>query len=136
MLTAALKRAVRERATFCCEYCRFPESRTIVPFHFDHIIARQHGGKTALENLALSCCYCNRFKGTNLASIDPLTGKITALFNPRIDQWGEHFSWEGPILVALTSTGRATAEALNINRLDAIRSRNQLIQEGILPARS
>jgi len=43
------------------------------PFQIDHIIARQHGGKAELENLALSCIHCNRFKGPNVAGVDPDT---------------------------------------------------------------
>ncbi len=92
MVGAGLKHTVRERARFCCEYCHFPEAFTPVPFHFDHIIAQQHGGRTELENLALSCCYCNRYKGTNLAGIDPISGNVVQLYNARADQWKDHFS--------------------------------------------
>lgn len=38
---------------------------------------------------------------------------------------------EGPILVGLTPIGRATVETLQINRLDAIRSRDALIGQGV-----
>jgi hypothetical protein len=33
------------------------------------------------ENLALACCYCNRYKGPNLAGIDPQYGNIVSLFH-------------------------------------------------------
>ena len=36
-----------------CEYCRLPERWLSTPFQIDHIIARQHGGETNLDNLAL-----------------------------------------------------------------------------------
>jgi hypothetical protein len=49
MISAGLRQSVRERGQFCCEYCHFPEAFTAVPFHFDHIIARLHGGKSEAE---------------------------------------------------------------------------------------
>ena len=52
----ATEQAVRVRAKYRCEYCRFPEAFAEVPFQHDHIIAKQHGGQTKLENLALACC--------------------------------------------------------------------------------
>jgi 5-methylcytosine-specific restriction endonuclease McrA len=41
----------------------------------DHIIARQHGSRTELDNLALACVHCNRFKGPNVAGLDPDTNE-------------------------------------------------------------
>jgi 5-methylcytosine-specific restriction endonuclease McrA len=32
-------------------------------FHVEHVIARKHGGKDAMENLAWSCIFCNLYKG-------------------------------------------------------------------------
>jgi hypothetical protein len=51
------------------------------PFHIDHVIARQHGGATEFESLALACIHCNRFKGPNVAGVDPSSGDIVRLFN-------------------------------------------------------
>ena len=62
----AVHKTVRVRAGHRCEYCRFPEAFAELPFHLDHVIAQQHGGPTVLENLALACCYCNRYKGPTL----------------------------------------------------------------------
>jgi HNH endonuclease len=57
-MDASLARDVRERAGHMCEYCRMPESNyPTVPFPIDHIVARQHGGTTTLDNLALSCLH-------------------------------------------------------------------------------
>ena len=75
-----------------CEYCRMPESNyPTVPFPIDHIIARQHGGSTTLDNLALSCLHDNTHKGPNIAGIDPISRRISRLFNPRRDKWVRHF---------------------------------------------
>jgi hypothetical protein len=130
-MEAAIQRAVRQRAKNRCEYCRFPEEFAELPFHLDHIIARQHGGRAEMENLALACCFCNRYKGPNLSSIDPLSGKIAQLFNPRLDVWEGHFAWNGARFIGKTSTGRATIEALQMNRSDAIAVRELLMRKKV-----
>jgi len=57
----------------------------------DHIIAKKHGGETALGNLANACFDCNRFKGSDIASLDPLTQDLVPLYNPRVALWRDHF---------------------------------------------
>ena len=79
-ISAALRTAVSARAANCCEYCRVPEMAVFFGHEPDHVIAEQHGGETILENLALACVQCNRFKGPNIASLDPETGIIVATF--------------------------------------------------------
>jgi hypothetical protein len=133
-MDAALASEVRERAGHACEYCRMPEAfYPTLPFPIDHIIARQHGGLTIPENLALSCLHENTHKGSNIAGIDPLTGRITRLFNPRRDKWSRHFRWEGPYLVGKTSVGRTTIVVLAMNHPDAVAVRQSLTEEGLFP---
>jgi 5-methylcytosine-specific restriction endonuclease McrA len=67
----ALANLVRLRAADCCEYCQLPQAYSSTRFHFDHIIAEQHGGRTIESNLALACFADNNHKGPNLAGIDP-----------------------------------------------------------------
>jgi hypothetical protein len=55
-----------------------------MPFEIDHIIPRKHSGATVEGYLALACFYCNRYKGANIAGIDPPTGQVHPLFHPRI----------------------------------------------------
>lgn len=129
-----IQSAVRARAKARCEYCRFPESFAELPFQCDHVVARQHGGQTALENLAFACCFCNRFKGPNLSGVDPSSGEVVRLFDPRRDVWEEHFEWQGPRLIGRTPSGRATIQALRLNRSDAIAVRSLLMREGVYPA--
>lgn len=131
-MEAGLREAVRRRAQYRCEYCRFPESLTRVPFQMDHAIPQKHGGPTALENLALSCFYCNTHKGPNLSGIDPQTEELVRLFHPRRDRWEDHFQWEGPVLAGRTPTGRATIQVLRINRADAVAVRRSLLEEGVI----
>ncbi len=132
-METALQRAVRERAKHRCEYCHFPEAFAEAPFHIDHVIARQHGGSNDLGNRALACCFCNRFKGPNLSGLDPASNQVVRLFQPREDAWSEHFAWNGPVLVGLTSTGRATIQALRLNRADAVAVRQLLMRERMYP---
>ena len=66
-----LRRQVQERAQRRCEYCLIHEADMYYPYEADYVIAEKHGGPTSLENLAWACFYCNRFKGSDLASVDP-----------------------------------------------------------------
>lgn len=132
-IPSAVTREVRRRAQDACEYCQLPQDADDVPLQVDHILARQHGGKTELKNLALACLHCNLHKGPNLSGIDPTTQQVVALFNPRTDRWAEHFEWNGARLIGLTPPGRATIDVLDINGSIQIAAREALIQEGRFP---
>jgi hypothetical protein len=132
-LSASIERQVRRRAREICEYCRFPQALFRLPFEIEHIVARKHQGTDALDNLCLACPYCNRFKGPNIAGVDPVTEQITRLFNPRTDEWHEHFRWEGPVLFGLTAIGRTTIAVLAINLPLHVAIRERLILEGVFP---
>lgn len=125
-----LEKEVRRRAGDRCEYCHLPEIHSPFKHWIDHIVAKQHSGPTTFENLALSCGDCNRRKGTNLSGVDPATGNIVLLFNPRSQTWNDHFRWNGALLVGLTETGRATIQVLGINREPQIELRQALIDTG------
>lgn len=129
----ALVALVRRRAAATCEYCRLPQSLSPIPFEIDHVIAQKHGGPTEAANLALTCFYCNSFKGPNIAGIDPESRRIVRLYHPRHDAWGTHFRWEGPVLVGRTRSGRATIAVLEMNHPDAVAVRRALIEEGVFP---
>lgn len=129
----ALRSQVQDRAQGGCEYCLLPEAADFVRYELDHIIAEQHGGQTALENLAYACLDCNRRKGPNIASIDPHTGERTWLFHPRMQQWQEHFRLcKDGTIVGLTPEGRATAFLLRFNDPTRIQDRADLIAVGNL----
>jgi hypothetical protein len=63
----------------------------LIPFHVEHIVPRKHGGGDDLQNLCLACPDCNFRKGSDLTSIDPETGAVTRLFDPRTQDWNQHF---------------------------------------------
>jgi hypothetical protein len=131
---SSLRELVWERAGNSCEYCRLPQSLTILPHEIDHVVAQQHHGQTVSENLCLACALCNSFKGPNLAGIDPATGQMTRLFHPHTDTWGEHFHWDGPILVGKSDIGRATIDVLKINLSSRVLLRKLSIEAGLFPA--
>ena len=113
-ISASLRSEVRERAEQRCEYCLLHESQAFFPHEPDHLIALKHGGETVSANLALACFDCNRFKGSDIASIDEVSGELVGLFNPRTQQWLDHFSLEGGHIIPLTPVGRVTASLLPI----------------------
>ena len=122
-----LERRVRERAKERCEYCRLPQTASRFRHVVDHIIARKHGGTSELENLALACGRCNLHKGANIAGIDPATGTLCRLFNPRKDRWEEHFAVSGATLTGLTPIGRATVRVLVMNHPNRVAARQALL---------
>ena len=127
-----LEELVWSRASAACEYCRIPQQFDELRFEIDHVIASAHGGKTISGNLALSCFFCNRFKGPNLAGIDPQTGRMAKLFHPRRHAWARHFRWERAVLIGLTPVGRVTIRVLHMNDFLRVRLRTQLVSEGVL----
>jgi hypothetical protein len=129
----SLEATVRRRARDACEYCQLPQSAYRLSFQLDHVIAKQHGGKSQVDNLALACPRCNLNKGPNIASIAINTRFVIPLFNPRRDRWFDHFRWRGARLLGLTPIGRITIRLLAINIPDAIALRRLLILDGTFP---
>lgn len=108
-----------------------PESFALSPHWVDHIIAEKHGGQTDSENLAYSCRLCNQHKGSDLSSIDPDTGEIVRLLNPRIDLWADHFKLAAAVIQPLTPSGRTTVRLLRLNQPERIQERTLLIAAGL-----
>ena len=84
-----------------------------------------------LDNLALACLPCNRHKGPNIASIDPETSQLAALFNPRTMAWHEHFQWVGARIEPLTPEARVTVRVLRLNDPPRLREREALRARGL-----
>ena len=120
----AIRRLVRERAGHRCEYCQLNQAQApFALFHIDHVIPRQHGGSDEPSNLALACHHCNLHKGPNLTGIDPYTGQISALFNPRREYWYSRFVFQEATVVGLTAIGRTTVRVLAMNAPDRVQLR-------------
>ncbi len=130
-----LRRQAQERAQGRCEYCLIHEADMYYPHEADHVIAEKHGGPTSLENLAWACFYCNRFKGSDLASVDPTSNKVVLLFHPRQQQWKRHFHLNGALIEGVTASGRATVSLLHLNDTERVTHRLGLIDLGHYPPR-
>lgn len=123
--------AVWHRAEAVCEYCLIPQAFYPGVFEIDHIVAKQHGGRTVLSNLALSCLHCNGHKGPNIAGLDPRPKRLTKLFNPRRQEWQTHFQWNGAHLSGKTAVGRVTVAVLAMNDPYLVGLRSELMEEGL-----
>lgn len=131
-IPAPLRQEVYDRAGGQCEYCLIPQVAALVSPEVDHIIARKHGGETEANNLALACSLCNKYKGSDLTSIDPESGVITPLFHPRRQQWADHFRLEDAQIMPLTATGRVTVVLLQLNRPERVAERELLLAAGAI----
>lgn len=129
-IAESLRALVRQRAQLRCEYCLIHEDDTFLPHEIDHIIAEKHGGATTVDNLCLSCFLCNRYKGTDIASFDPVTQTLTPLFNPRAALWSAHFQLNGSLIEGLTPIGRTTTTLLRFNLPERLMERELLIASG------
>jgi len=114
---------VRYRANECCEYCLLKAADDPLPLHIEHIIPKKHRGTSELDNLALACHQCNLHKGSNLSGLDPNTGKLVRLFNPRVQMWQDHFRYKGARLEGTTLIGETTVFVLNMNEESRVRLR-------------
>jgi HNH endonuclease len=132
-ISTSLRRIVIERARERCEYCLIHQEDTPDTHQIDHIIAIKHGGETVSENLAYACAECNHYKGTDFGTIDPATGETVRLFNPRIQQWSEHFELRSAQLIGLTRIGELTIELLRLNDEARIFEREVLMVDGRYP---
>jgi len=129
-IPVAFQRRVRERFGNCCAYCQTAEVLTATTFEFEHIRPRSVGGETTFDNLCLSCPMCNRFKSDFSSAADPLTQRVVPLFHPQQQSWREHFAWcaDGTEIGGLSSIGRATLAALQMNRAAMIRVRRMWVE--------
>jgi hypothetical protein len=112
-----LRQRVRRRADGLCEYCHSPEKISTTRFTIDHRLPRSLGGGDEFENLALACSRCNQRRYNFLTGCDRETAAIMPLFNPREQNWGDHFMWssDGASILGISQVGRATCDRLDMN---------------------
>jgi hypothetical protein len=129
------KRLVMERAQKRCEYCQCRSDYATETFAIEHVIPVSRGGNDEVTNLALSCSGCNNRKYNKLEAVDPASGGLVPLFNPRLQRWEEHFVWSKDYtqIIGLTATGRATIVALQMNRQNVINIRKAMSIMGVHP---
>jgi len=117
-ISETLQNQVRQRANLLCEYCHASEQWQYVTFTIEHIIPLAKNGADTFDNLALACFHCNRKKSDRMTAIDPQSDAEVPLFNPRQDNWSNHFIWsaDGLFIIGLTPVGRTTVTTLALNR--------------------
>ena len=113
----SLFQSLRQRAKYRCEYCHYPEILSSAPLSIDHLQPQSLGGDDSIDNLALACRRCNEIRYNFTTGIDPETQIEISLFNPRDQEWSEHFIWSVDALriIGQTDTGRATCNRLDLN---------------------
>lgn len=129
------RRTIRERAHDRCEYCLSSVRYATQPFSVEHILPVSRGGSSHLDNLAFACTGCNGHKYNKTTAPDPIDGQDTLLFHPRQQRWPDHFGWneDYTLIIGLTPTGRATVEALQLNRPGVVNLRKLLVMAGKYP---
>ena len=141
-LSEQARERVKRAAGYQCEYCKM----RLWPLTVDHVIPKFRWSATDERerhqlpfadpdderNLCCACFECNVIgKRQRETGVDPHTGDVVRLFNPRSDDWSDHFEWvEGFIEIrGRTAVGRATVELLGLNS-DRYREQRLLLRAG------
>lgn len=135
MIPPEVRAFVRQRANCRCEYCQTDERLSGIACEIDHVVPVKMGGVASLENLCLACSACNGRKWAKIEGVDPQTGESISLYNPRNQNWYDHFAWseDGRYLIGLSSCGRATIETLQMNHELIVTARGIWAQYGLHP---
>jgi hypothetical protein len=139
MSTTYVAKELRERvaaqAQYRCGYCLTAAAIVGTPMEIEHLIPESLGGLTEESNLWLACSLCNDHKSNRIAAVDPDSGEVIRLFDPRRQMWGEHFRWSdgGDLIIGQTPTGRATVLALKLNRATLVKARQLWVLVGWHP---
>jgi hypothetical protein len=134
-VSVALRRRVATAARWRCGYCLTSQQIVGPLLEIEHIIPEARGGTNEESNLFLACPMCNSHKADRQEALDPESGLVVLLFNPRTELWAEHFEWieEGTIIRGKTPKGRATVAALNMNHADVVAARHLWVTAGWHP---
>jgi hypothetical protein len=124
-VSKALRDRVAAQAAYRSGYCLTQEAVAGFSMEIEHLIPEVLGGPAEEDNLWLACSACNDAKGSRSTAVDPASGETVRLFDPRHQKWSDHFRWsdQGDEIIGLTPTGRATVQALNLNRPILVRAR-------------
>ena len=132
-ISTNLRQRVIQRAAGRCEYCQLSQDGQEAMFHLDHVIPQAAGGATVSDNLELACVFCSLRKAACRTAIDPESGQEAPLYHPRQQVWSKHFRWDGVSLRGLTPMGRATIDALRMNRALIVAMRTEEAARGRHP---
>lgn len=132
-ISETLRFQTAAQADHRCEYCLQPERASFIKFQIDHVISLKHGGLTISDNLAFVCPICNNCKGSDVGILLLEEDIFIRLYNPRKDTWTEHFEVFEGVFVAKNNIGVATIKVLNLNHINRILERLDLIKAGLYP---
>lgn len=133
-ISSETRRFVSARANHVCEYCLIAEEDAYFRFQVEHIISRKHGGSSEINNLALAGVFCNRHKGSDIASVVRGQDHLVRFYQPRNDRWRNHFQLNGVIIEPLSDIAEATIRILQVNHDDQILERRTLHRRGRYPS--
>jgi hypothetical protein len=127
--------AVSQRANHRCEYCQAPEVVFNFPFEVEHIVPSSQQGQNNEVNLALACRSCNLRKGNRTSGTMPTSNTETRFFNPRVDQWADHFRVDAQSgrITGITQVGEVTVEFLAMNSPAQVAARQLWVRLGLFP---
>lgn len=132
-ISDTLKKKIRLAAKNRCGYCLLPQSLNPNWLEIEHILPTALGGTDDEENLWLACRLCNGYKGVKVEGFDKITKRRVKIFNPRTQNWAEHFEWDFEKVVGKTACGRVTVEALKLNNEIILPIRKRWITVGWFP---
>ena len=100
--------------------------------HVEHI---DPTGGNHPDNLCLACPNCNLSKAAATSAKDPDTGEHVPLFNPRSQEWDEHFEWQdnNALIQGLTTIGRTIVTRFKINRPRIVLARKRWMLADLHP---
>ena len=129
------REAIESRAGRRCEYCRAPQPATGIRYHLEHVFPESLGGTDEADNLALACPTCNYYKSNHLLGLDEDGMAGRPLFNPRKDQWHEHFEFDSSTLrlKGKTASGKGTVNRLHLNDSMQLEARRLWVELGLYP---
>jgi hypothetical protein len=134
-IPVALRALIATQAGNRCGYCLTTEAVVGSPMEIEYIVPKAQGGPTVEANPWPACSACNGFKADRTAGMVPILGEYVTLFNPRRQNWREHFAWTrgADYVVGTTASGRATVATLKLNRPMLVRARRLWVRIGVHP---
>lgn len=121
-----IRKEVRSRADFACEYCGITEHDAGGELTSDHFKPKSAGGADDVENLVYACFRCNLHKSDYWAE----TENAPQIFNPRRQSATEHFLLAPDGLIfALSEIGDFTITRLKLNRPPLVAHRRKINQQ-------
>lgn len=117
-----LRQRIRAASGDRCGYCRSPQYLVLGPLEIDHLTPTARGGSDAESNLWLACRMRNNYKSVQIEAPEPTSAQRVPLYNPREQQWSEHFGWsdDGTQIRGRAACVRATIIALQLNNVIAV----------------